>query len=542
MKKLLVLMLAVIMVLLMAACGGQEAELEQTPEKADGQASEQTPEAQPDWEYDASSNALFVNADMGDFEPDAPDFEGTTSNAPWAEFLPEIENIVVGDDVTFIGDYAFAFCSSLKSVEVAQNVADIGFRSFFKCSDWENDSDVTFSFDCSAFPMFDEDVFGWTWDNSNAVVYVREEFGQEWANYLGNYPMYVQDFDPEINDSLQISDKDDVLYSMLNAPQELWSEGSAGFAENNGGEFGGGVKMGYNADIQRLEIFGEDTGACAQFNTSLMTCMSDVGMDKVPQQAVIVKFSASDITKDVRVSFEALDEITFSFRNDGIYFVDVANFFEAPISDFTPNNLELKNDTTYYFFFSFDAEGNIRMFIWEDGIEENQAYFEHDLYQESADINSCDLMMYLGVGPGEQFNIYEYWVYTFDNFMDSSPFVSANGNQNQQPDSGPEWAINVAGNFDVASHGISGKVGENEINIGHDKYTGYRLNELMDFANSGSDKAVMIFSNAGGSEKEVNDTSEAFIVFKKNGEFLGGPFLCYENQCLEYPVIKVQVD
>ena len=74
--------------------------------------------------------------------------------------------------------------------------------------------------------------------------------------------------------------KDEVLFSMLSNPRELWSEGSQGFSENNGGEFGGGVKMGYNADVQRLEIFGEENGACAKFNTSLMTCMSDVGMDK----------------------------------------------------------------------------------------------------------------------------------------------------------------------------------------------------------------------------------------------------------------------
>ena len=219
--------------------------------------------------------------------------------------------------------------------------------------------------------------------------------------------------EPEPEEPQIPQNKDEIIGSMLENPHELWSEGSAGFSENDGGEFGGGVKKGYNADMQRLEIFGEENGACAKFNTSLMTCMSDVGMDKVPQQAVLVKFSASDIT-EARVSFDALDEIDFSFRDDGIYFVDVANFFEMPISDFTPNNLELKNDTIYNFFFAFDDEGNIRMFVWEDGLAENHAYFEYDLYQDAANINSCDLIMHLAVGPNEQFNIYEYWVYTFD--------------------------------------------------------------------------------------------------------------------------------
>ena len=220
--------------------------------------------------------------------------------------------------------------------------------------------------------------------------------------------------------------REEIVVSMVTLSEKLWNEGSAEFSENNGGEFGGGVKMGYNADMQRLEIFGEENGACAKFNTSLMTCMTDEGMEKTPQQAVLVKFSASDIT-NVGVSFEALDEITFSFRDDGIYFADVANFLEMPISNFMPNNLELKNDTIYYFFFAFDAEGNIRMFVWEDRLSENQAYFEYDLYQDADDINSCDLIMHLSVGAGEQFNTYEYWVYTFDSFMDGMPYVVANG-------------------------------------------------------------------------------------------------------------------
>ena len=228
-------------------------------------------------------------------------------------------------------------------------------------------------------------------------------------------------------ESQLIQNSIEIINSMLVNPRELWSEGSGGFSENNGGEFGGGVKMGYNPDMQRLEIFGEENGACAKFNTSLMTCMTDVGMEPVPQQSVLVKFSASDIAK-ARISFDALDEIDFSFRDDGIYFVDVANFLEMPISDFAPNSLELKNDTIYNFFFAFDAEGNIRMFVWEDGFVENHAYFEYDLYQDASKINNCDLIMHLAIGENEQINIYEYWIYTFENFADASPFLSAIGN------------------------------------------------------------------------------------------------------------------
>ena len=534
MKKLLIVMFAAIMLLSMAACGGQEAEPEQTPEPA----SEQTPEPQPDWEYDEGTKTLYMNADMGAFEPDAPDFDGTTSNAPWAEFLPEIENIVVGDDVTFIGDYAFAFCTSLKSVEVGKNVTILDFRCFFKCGDFDNDSSIDLHFNST--PEFGEDVFGHTWDNPNVVIYVPDDMKEHWAEFI----MRKGEMQLDGYDLQRPPDKDEVLFSMLENPQELWYEGSQGFSENNGGEFGGGVKMGYNADMQRLEIFGEDTGACAKFNTSLMTCMSDVGMDAVPQQAVVVKFSASDISNGARVSFDALDEIDFWFGDDGVKFVDVANFFEMPITDFMPNNLELKDDTIYYFFFAFDADGNIRMFIWEDGLAGNRAYFEYDLYQDTADINKCDLIMHLAIGPNEQFNLYEYWVYTFDSFIDNSSFISSGDNQNGDmqnvdDDYGPSWTINISGNFDIMSDLVWQSVELQDINAGGDTFKGYNLADMMNFSGNGSDRASVTFGQEGAENAEVEPTYDAYIVFKKNDEFLGGPFLLSADGLSEYPVIEV---
>ncbi len=531
MKKLLVVMLAILIFLSMAACGGGQ---EAKPEQAAEQTKQATPEPQSEWEYDAETNTLFVYADMGAFEPDAPDFDGTTSNAPWAEYLPEIENIVVGDDVTVIGDYALAFCANLKSVEAGKNVTELNFRCFFKCGDFENDSNIDMHFNST--PEFGDDVFGYTWDNPNVVIYVPDEMKEHWATFImqkGEMKLDGYEMQPSIN-------KDDVLFSMLSNPQELWSEGSLGFSENNGGEFGGGVKMGYNADMQRLEIYGEDTGACAKFNTSLMTCMSDVGMDKVPQQAVLLKFSASDITK-ARISFDALDEIDFWFGDDGVKFVDVANFFEMPITDFMQNSLELKNDTIYNFFFAFDAKGNIRMFVWEDGSAENQAYFEYDLYQDAADINKCDLIMHLAVGENEQFNLYEYWVYTFDSFMDGlPPFIIQNGDmQNSADDYGPSWTLNIAGNFDIMSDMVWQSVELQDINAGGDTFKGYNLAEMMSFSGNGSDSATVTFGQEGAENAEVEPTYDAYIVFKKNNDFLGGPYLLSANGLSEYSAIEV---
>ncbi len=532
MKKLLWVMLAAIMLFSMAACAGQKAEPEQTPE----QTAEQTPESKSDWEYDASTHTLYVNADMGAFEPDAPDFDGTTSNAPWAEFLPEIENVIVSDEVTVIGDYAFAFCTNLKNVAVGNSVSSLDFRCFFKCGDFDNDSKIDMHFNST--PSFGDDVFGYTWDNPNVVIYVPDDMKEYWAQFI----MQKGEMALDGYDLVRPISKDDVLYSMLANPQELWSEGSGGFSENDGGEFGGGVKKGYNADMQRLEIFGEENGACAKFNTSLMTCMSDVGMEKIPQQAVVVKFSASDISNGARVSFDALDEIDFWFGDDGVKFVDVANFFEMPITDFMPNNLELKDDTIYYFFFAFDAEGNIRMFIWEDGSAENKAYFEYDLYQDAADIDSCDLIMHLAIGADEQFNLYEYWIYTFDSFMDSSSFISSGDNQNgdtqnADEDLGPAWTINIAGNFDIMSDLVWQSIELQDIEAGGDTFKGYNLADMMDFSGNGSDAAIVKF--ADGSEAEATPTFDTFIVFKQNGELLGAPYVLSMDGLSEQPVVEV---
>ena len=528
MKKIITFILAFAMIFSVAACSNESATVPTSEPSV-----EPTAEPLADWEYDPASKTLYVNADMGAFEPNAPDFEGTTSNAPWSEYLSEIEKIVVGDDVTFIGDYALAFCTNLKNVEVGKNVSALDFRCFFKCGDFDNDSSIDFHF--SSTPSYGEDVFGYTWDNPNVTIYVPDDMKEYWANYIMQKgEMRLDGY--EMNTSTNV---DDILYTMLWNPQWLWGEGSNGFAENDGGEYGGGVKKGYNADMQRLEIFGESTGACAKFNTSLQTCMSDSGMSKVPQQAVIIKFSASDISQGARVSFDALDEIDFWFRDDGVYFVDVARYLEMPISDYMPNNLELKDDTIYYFFFAFDEEGDIHMFIWEDGNIENQAYFEYDLYQKQSDINSSDLILHLGIGANAQFNLYEYWIYTFESFMDGSPFIMTGGSQSDG-DYGPQWSINICGNFDIMSDLVWRDVEGRELEVNGDIYVGYKLADLMNFSGNPYDTAMVIFDDSNADSIQVSPTSEAYIVFKKNGEFLGGPFLLFNNELIEYPVIQIQ--
>ena len=229
------------------------------------------------------------------------------------------------------------------------------------------------------------------------------------------------------NENIQeLQSKDDVLYSMLMRPQELWSEGSGGFAENQGGEFGGGAsEKRFNENEGRLEMFSDDIAACVPFNTTLRDC----GPDNRPQQAIIVKFQPENVP-DFRFSFEAKSEIALSFREDGPYITDVASFFEMPFSEYAANNFEVKKNSIYYILVAIDENAIMRVFVWEEGMIENQAYLEYNLYQGDDDIFDSKWKMFIGFGPNGQFNIYEYWVYTFDNFIDDSPFLISVDNEN----------------------------------------------------------------------------------------------------------------
>ncbi len=49
-----------------------------------------------------------------------------------------IEKVIIEDEITSIGEYAFYGCSSLKSVNIPESVTNIGRRAFFGCSSLEN--------------------------------------------------------------------------------------------------------------------------------------------------------------------------------------------------------------------------------------------------------------------------------------------------------------------------------------------------------------------------------------------------------------------
>ncbi len=51
-----------------------------------------------------------------------------------------IKSIVIEEGVTNIGDYAFAWCENLSTIQIADSVKHIGENSFFKCGYYEDES------------------------------------------------------------------------------------------------------------------------------------------------------------------------------------------------------------------------------------------------------------------------------------------------------------------------------------------------------------------------------------------------------------------
>ncbi|MDR0686735.1 MAG: leucine-rich repeat domain-containing protein, partial [Dysgonamonadaceae bacterium] len=56
-------------------------------------------------------------------------------NVPWRDGLPLIEKVVIEDGVTTVGDYAFAGCTALTSVDIPNSVTSIYCWAFYGCRD-----------------------------------------------------------------------------------------------------------------------------------------------------------------------------------------------------------------------------------------------------------------------------------------------------------------------------------------------------------------------------------------------------------------------
>lgn len=255
------------------------------------------------------------------------------------------------------------------------------------------------------------------------IIYVPDDMKEYWAEHIlqkGEMSLDGYDLGRSMNDDSGLLLFDYVVASMLENEQFLWYEGSGGFAENQGGEFGGGAaEKRYNENEGRLELFSDNNDASVPFNTTLRDC----GPDDRQQQAILVRFQP-ERAPNFNFFFFGSDEINLNFSSKGPELFDMARASSMAFSDYLPNSFQLKSDAIYYLLFAADDKAMMRVFIWEEGnIEGNQAYLEYDLNNGNDAVYDCHWKMSIWFGPNGQFNIYEYWVYTFDRFSDGSSFV-----------------------------------------------------------------------------------------------------------------------
>lgn len=77
------------------------------------------------WMLDDGTLTISGSGDMYDYiYPDMP----------WYSSLSDINNVIIGNGVTSIGDYAFNACRSLESVAIADSVKNIGDYAFYLCN------------------------------------------------------------------------------------------------------------------------------------------------------------------------------------------------------------------------------------------------------------------------------------------------------------------------------------------------------------------------------------------------------------------------
>lgn len=80
-----------------------------------------------DWSYDTAADTLIFTGDTIEDYLDS-------SRRPWVSHTQTVKNVVIGDGIGSIGDYAFDNCTNLSSASVPSSVKIIGNNAFRNCS------------------------------------------------------------------------------------------------------------------------------------------------------------------------------------------------------------------------------------------------------------------------------------------------------------------------------------------------------------------------------------------------------------------------
>ena len=97
------------------------------------------------WKYNTKTKTLTISGSgaMEDYtDPDTEDVEGNEETEddfvekwrPWGKYTEKrIKKVVIGDKITRIGDFAFAYANNLKEVKLGKKVESIGTNAFSEC-------------------------------------------------------------------------------------------------------------------------------------------------------------------------------------------------------------------------------------------------------------------------------------------------------------------------------------------------------------------------------------------------------------------------
>ena len=77
------------------------------------------------WAY--SNGTLFIQG-MG-----LMDDYYSSVDQPWSGYYNQVHNVIIGEGVTSIGDYAFSDCSNLTTITIPSSVTTIGHHTFWRC-------------------------------------------------------------------------------------------------------------------------------------------------------------------------------------------------------------------------------------------------------------------------------------------------------------------------------------------------------------------------------------------------------------------------
>lgn len=84
------------------------------------------------WTFDTETGVLTIDGE-GEMDNFALYNNINKTSAPWYDYYSSMTELVIGDKVASIGDYAFYNCDTLTSLEISGNVKNIGDYAFYNC-------------------------------------------------------------------------------------------------------------------------------------------------------------------------------------------------------------------------------------------------------------------------------------------------------------------------------------------------------------------------------------------------------------------------